>query len=65
MDHEQASPIDEREKFMRMALDAAVKGRSKGEVPVGCVFVREGKVIAEGWNQTNESCNVRHHSFNS
>lgn len=28
------------------------------EIPVGCVFVRNGKIIAKGRNRTNETRNV-------
>jgi tRNA-specific adenosine deaminase 2 len=38
------------------ALDA-------GEVPVGCVFVRDGKIIAKARNRTNEFHNVKHFTF--
>ena len=36
---------------MRMALSAASQARSQGEVPVGAVLVRDGEVIATGFNQ--------------
>jgi tRNA(adenine34) deaminase len=39
------------EYFMRMALAAASQARALGEVPVGAVLVREGEVIATGFNQ--------------
>lgn len=29
------------------------------EVPVGCVFVRDGEIIAKARNRTNELRNVR------
>jgi tRNA(adenine34) deaminase len=37
---------------MRRALDAAAKAGVKGEVPVGAVIIREGKVIATAANAT-------------
>jgi tRNA(adenine34) deaminase len=37
---------------MRRALDAAAEGGAKGEVPVGAVIMREGKVIATAANAT-------------
>lgn len=37
--------------FMRHALQQAEKAREMGEVPVGCVIVKDEKIIAEGWNQ--------------
>lgn len=36
---------------MRRALDLARKGASEGEVPVGAVLVRDGCIIAEGYNR--------------
>ena len=35
---------------MGLALEQAEKARALGEVPVGCVIVREGVVIGEGYN---------------
>ena len=44
--------------FMRKALGAAQQAIIEKEVPVGCVFVKDREVVAEGWNQTNKTCNV-------
>src|ERR1700689_3170639 len=38
--------------FMDMALDEARAAGVRGEVPVGCVVVREGSVIARAGNRT-------------
>ncbi len=38
--------------FMDMALDEARVAQARGEVPVGCVVVREGVVIARTGNRT-------------
>ena len=38
-------------KFMRQALTQARKAAAIGEVPIGCVIVFEGKVIARGYNR--------------
>ena len=35
---------------MRQALRLAERAREEGEVPVGAVLVRDGNLIAEGWN---------------
>jgi len=39
------------EYFMREALRMASKGAQSGEVPIGAVVVREGKIIARAHNQ--------------
>ena len=39
------------ETFMRRALDLAREAEAAGEVPVGAVIVRDGSIIAEGWNR--------------
>ncbi len=45
----QATPSDDH--WMRIALDQAHNAWLAGEVPVGAVLVREGKVIATGYNR--------------
>jgi tRNA(adenine34) deaminase len=39
------------EDFMRRALTLASQARDEGEVPVGAVVVRDGKIVGEGWNR--------------
>lgn len=41
----------EDEKFMRLALRQAEMAFDAKEVPIGCVIVKEGKVIGKGYNQ--------------
>jgi tRNA(adenine34) deaminase len=38
--------------FMDMALDQARAAGARGEVPVGCVIVRDGAVVARAGNRT-------------
>jgi tRNA-specific adenosine deaminase 2 len=38
----------------------ASKALGEGEVPVGCVVVRDGVIVAGGSNKTNETRNVNH-----
>lgn len=40
----------------------AAEALAASEVPVGCVFVRDGRVIAQARNRTNELRNVCRHS---
>lgn len=44
------------EKFMREAIKQAQKAVKKDEVPVGCVIVRDNKIIARGYDK-RESTN--------
>lgn len=44
--------LDSPDNFwMRHALSLALRAAQEGEVPVGAVVVKEGKLIAEGWNR--------------
>ena len=36
--------------FMKRALDHARQAEAAGEVPVGAVIVKDGVIVAEGWN---------------
>jgi len=36
---------------MQHALTLAAEAAAAGEVPVGCVIVRDGDVLGEGWNR--------------
>jgi tRNA(adenine34) deaminase len=38
--------------FMDLALDEARKAQDRGEVPVGCVIVRDGAIVAATGNRT-------------
>ena len=42
----------EKEKFMTLALKEADKAEQKEEVPIGCVIVKDGKVVAKEHNLT-------------
>ena len=38
--------------FMQMAFEEALAAQTRGEVPVGCVIVRDGAVIVRAGNRT-------------
>lgn len=44
-----STPADEH--AMRLALDQALNAQLAGEVPVGAVIVRDGQVVATGYNR--------------
>lgn len=44
----------ERESYMREALKLAREAAAAGEVPVGCVIVREGEIVGRGRNRREE-----------
>lgn len=41
-------------EFINLCLELARKAFEKGEVPVGCVVVKDGKVIAKAHNRVEE-----------
>ena len=53
-------PDDER--FMRAAMREAKKAEALLEVPIGCVLVYEGKIIARGYNRRNTDHNTLAHA---
>lgn len=53
------------EQFMNQAFLLAQEALEAQEVPVGCVFVYEGEILARGRNSVNETRNAtRHAEFN-
>lgn len=44
-----------QEIFMRQALDLAREAAAAGEVPVGCVVVRNGAVVGRGRNRREDT----------
>jgi tRNA(adenine34) deaminase len=50
------------EKFMREAMRQARKALLLREVPIGCVIVCEGRIIARGYNRRNTDNNTTSHA---
>lgn len=44
----------EQERFMACALELARQAAAAGEVPVGCVIVRNGEIVGRGRNRREE-----------
>ena len=42
--------MNSAEKFMKAALKEAKKAEEKGEVPIGCVVVKDGKIFSRAHN---------------
>ncbi len=51
-----------QEIFMRQALALAREAAAAGEVPVGCVVVREGVVVGRGRNRREEKRSAASHA---
>lgn len=47
---------------MRMALEQAEQARRLGEVPVGCVVVKDGQIIGRGYNRRETERTVLGHA---
>ncbi len=54
--------MTEDERFMKAALTQAKKARAIDEVPIGCVIVREGEIIARSYNRRNIDKNTLAHA---
>ena len=50
------------ESFMKQAVKQAKKAYDKMETPIGCVIVREDKIIARGYNKRNMKKNTLAHA---
>ena len=50
------------EFFMRSAIELAKEASKEGEVPVGAVIVKEGKIIATGRNRRELGKNALYHA---
>ena len=52
----------EREDYMQEALALAREAAAAGEVPVGCVIVRQGAIVGRGLNRREERQAVSSHA---
>ena len=49
-------------RWMRAALDEARKALGEGEMPVGCVIVRDGRIVAAGHNTREQTGDPTSHA---
>ena len=54
--------IKNDEFFMKKAIKCAENAAQKGEVPIGAVIVKDGTVIARGYNTRETKRNALHHA---
>jgi haloalkane dehalogenase/tRNA(adenine34) deaminase len=54
-------PLDDR-RFMKVALGEAARAAERGEVPVGAVVVRDGRIVARGSNRPIASSDPTAHA---
>ena len=54
--------MTEQEKFMKEAIKQAKKAYDKEEIPVGAVIVKDGKIIARGYNKKEEKKDTTQHA---
>lgn len=54
--------ISEHERYMKAAIKQAKKAVEHNEVPIGCVIVKDGNIIARGYNRRNTDKNVLSHA---
>lgn len=52
----------EHEDYMREALSLAREAAQEGEVPVGCVIVKDGEIIGRGRNRREEKQRTSSHA---
>ena len=49
-------------KYMKAAYKEAAKALKDGDVPIGCVIVQDGRIIARGHNRRNKDKSVLSHA---
>ena len=54
--------MTQEEKYMKEAIHQAKKAYALDEVPIGCVIVQDGKIIARGYNRRNTDKNTLAHA---
>lgn len=50
------------EEYMRRAMALAAQAAREGDVPVGCVIVKDGQIVGEGRNRREENGDATAHA---
>ena len=50
------------EEYMRRAMELAAQAAKDGDVPVGCVIVKDGEIVGEGRNRREEHGDATAHA---
>ncbi|MBE6973722.1 MAG: nucleoside deaminase [Ruminococcaceae bacterium] len=50
------------EEYMRRAMELAAQAAKEGDVPVGCVIVKDGQIVGEGRNRREENGDATAHA---
>lgn len=50
------------EEIMNVAINESNKALKKNEVPIGCVIVQDGKIIAKGYNKREKNNDLLGHA---
>lgn len=50
------------EEYMRRAMTLAAQAAEQGDVPVGCVIVKDGEIVGEGRNRREENGDATAHA---
>ena len=50
------------EDYMRRAMELAAQAGKEGDVPVGCVIVKDGQIVGEGRNRREEHGDATAHA---
>ena len=58
----QRKMTDTDAKYMKEAIRQAKKAYAIGEVPIGCIIVRDGKIISRGYNRRTIDKNTLAHA---
>ena len=57
--------ISMNEKYMMLAINEAKKAYKKNEVPIGCVIIKDGRIISKAHNKKYHLfSNILHHYSN-